>query len=55
MDQYNKIKGNEGSYGELDEIVFLHILCECEKMRTRITPNMDNFHAVSYAHIQLIA
>ena len=31
---------------EYGEIVSLHIQSECGKIRTRITPNTDNFHAV---------
>ena len=31
--------------------VSLHIQSECEKMKTRITPNMDTFHTV-YVYIK---
>ena len=32
---------------EYGEILFLPIESKCRKMRTRITPNMDTFHALS--------
>ena len=31
-----------------------HIQCECGKIRTRITPNMDTFHAVNRNTFNLI-
>ena len=31
-------------------LISLHIQSECGKIRTRITPNMDTFHAVSNTH-----
>ena len=40
-------------YSVLKEItkVSLRIQSECEKIRTRITPNTDNFHAVGFIEI----
>ena len=34
--------------------VSLHILSECGKIRTRITPNTDTFHAVFRAQLQVL-
>ena len=38
-------------YGEI--WVSLHIQSECRKLRTRITPNMETFHAVNFCRIAL--